>query len=247
MEKNNSKVILVGAGPGDEELITLKGINAIKNAEVIVYDDLVGENILKNNASKDAELIYVGKRKGKHSHKQEEINQIIIDKAKENKLVVRLKGGDSFVFGRGGEEVLAIKKEGINYEIIPGITSSISVPEIFDIPVTHRKVATSFTVVTGHEAGDKSENEKQVKLEDLNAQTIVILMGISNLENHVKKLLKNPRRNENTPIAILMDGTRDNQRMVKGTLGTIVEIAQKSDVKAPGIIVVGDVVNVLDI
>jgi len=132
------KVILVGAGPGDEGLITLKGVEAIKNADVIVYDDLIGEKLLKY-AKTGSELIYVGKRKGKHSYKQEEINEILIDKAKENKNVVRLKGGDSFVFGRGGEEVLALKKEGIEYEMIPGITSSISVPEIFGIPVTHRK------------------------------------------------------------------------------------------------------------
>ena len=127
----------------------------------IVYDDLIGEKLLKY-AKNDAELIYVGKRKGKHSHRQGEINQILVEKAKENDIVVRLKGGDSFVFGRGGEEVLALKEEGIEYEMVPGITSSIAVPEIFGIPVTHRKVATSFTVVTGHEAEDKSEDEKQV-------------------------------------------------------------------------------------
>ncbi|AVB75444.1 uroporphyrinogen-III C-methyltransferase [Methanococcus maripaludis] len=238
------KVILVGAGPGDEGLITLKGVEAIKNADVIVYDDLIGEKLLKY-AKTGSELIYVGKRKGKHSYKQEEINEILIDKAKENKNVVRLKGGDSFVFGRGGEEVLALKKEGIEYEMIPGITSSISVPEIFGIPVTHRKVATSFTVVTGHEAGDKTEKEMQVKLSELNADTIVILMGITTLEKHVKELLKNPKRNENTPVAILMDGTRENQRIVKGNLSNIVEKAKLENVCPPGIIIVGNVVDVL--
>ncbi len=237
------KVILVGAGPGDEELITLKGLNAIKNADVIVYDDLVGENLLKYSKP-DAELIYVGKRKGKHSHKQEEINQILVDKAKENKTVVRLKGGDSFVFGRGGEEVLELKKNNIPYEIIPGITSAIAVPEVASIPVTHRKVATSFTVVTGHEAEDK--DKKQVKLSELNADTIVILMGITNLEKHVEELLKNNKRNENTPVAIIMDGTKENQKVVKGTLGDIVEKAKENDIRPPGIIVVGDVVNVLE-
>ncbi|MDK2790683.1 MAG: uroporphyrin-III C-methyltransferase [Methanothermococcus sp.] len=237
------KVILVGAGPGDEELITLKGLNAIKNADVIVYDDLVGENLLKYSKP-DAELIYVGKRKGKHSHKQEEINQILVDKAKENKTVVRLKGGDSFVFGRGGEEVLELKKNNIPYEIIPGITSAIAVPEVASIPVTHRKVATSFTVVTGHEAEDK--DKKQVKLSELNADTIVILMGITNLEKHVEELLKNNKRNENTPVAIIMDGTKENQKVVKGTLGNIVEKAKENNIRPPGIIVVGDVVNVLE-
>ncbi|ABR54198.1 uroporphyrin-III C-methyltransferase [Methanococcus vannielii SB] len=238
------KVILVGAGPGDEELITLKGIEAIKNADVIVYDDLIGEKLLKYS-KKDAELIYVGKRKGKHSHKQEEINKILIDKAKENKLVVRLKGGDSFVFGRGGEEVLALKGEGIEYEMVPGITSSIAVPEIFGIPVTHRKVSTSFTVVTGHEAEDKSEGEMQVKLSELNADTIVILMGITTLEKHVSELLKNPKRTLDTPVAILMNGSRENQRIVRGTLSNIVDTSKLENVSPPGIIIIGDVVNIL--
>lgn len=151
------KVILVGAGPGDPELITIKGLKAIKEADVVVYDDLISKELL-NYAKKDAELIYVGKRKGKHSFKQEEINKILVEKAKEGKLVVRLKGGDPFVFGRGGEEILELKKHNIPYEVIPGITSAIAVPEVAGIPVTHRKVATSFTVVTGHEAEDKKEN-----------------------------------------------------------------------------------------
>ncbi len=236
------KVILVGAGPGDEELITLKGLNAIKNADVIVYDDLIGENLLKY-AKKDAELIYVGKRKGKHSHKQEEINNILVEKAKENKTVVRLKGGDPFIFGRGGEEILELKKHNIPYEVIPGVTSSIAVPEVADIPLTHRKIATSFTVVTGHEAEDK--NVKQVKLSELNADTIVILMGITNLKNHVDELLKNSKRNKNTPVAIITNGTRPNQKIVRGTLGNIVQKASESNISPPGIIIVGDVVDIL--
>ncbi|AEH07248.1 uroporphyrinogen-III C-methyltransferase [Methanothermococcus okinawensis] len=237
------KVILVGAGPGDEELITLKGLNAIKNADVIVYDDLIGENLLKY-AKDNAELIYVGKRKGKHSHKQEEINRILVEKAKENKTVVRLKGGDSFIFGRGGEEILELKKHNIPYEVIPGITSSIAVPEVADIPLTHRKVATSFTVVTGHEAEDK--DKKQVKLSELNADTIVILMGITNLKHHVAELLKNSRRNEQTPVAIITNGTKSNQKIVKGTLKNIVKKAEENDIAPPGIIVIGDVVNILE-
>ncbi|MBW9222214.1 uroporphyrinogen-III C-methyltransferase [Methanothermococcus sp. SCGC AD-155-C09] len=236
------KVILVGAGPGDEELITIKGLNAIKNADVIVYDDLIGKNLLKN-AKVDVELIYVGKRKGKHSYNQEDINKILVEKAKENKTVVRLKGGDPFIFGRGGEEILYLKKHGIPYEVVPGITSAIAVPEVANIPLTHRKVSTSFTVVTGHEAEDK-EN-KQVKLKDLNSDTIVILMGISNLKNHVNELLKNPRRNENTPVAIITNGTKENQKIVRGTLGNIVKKAEENDIRPPGVIVIGDVVNVL--
>ena len=242
-ERMTGKVILVGAGPGDAELITIKGLKAIKEADVIVYDDLISKELL-NYAKKDAELIYVGKRKGKHSFKQEEINKILVEKAKEGKLVVRLKGGDPFVFGRGGEEILELKKHNIPYEVIPGITSAIAVPEVAGIPVTHRKVATSFTVVTGHEAEDKKE--KQVDLSKLNADTIVILMGITNLENLVKELLQNPKRSKDTPVAIIMEGTTENQRVIKGTLGDIVEKAKKEGAKPPGVIVVGDVVNVLD-
>jgi len=242
-------VFLVGAGPGDEGLITVKGLDLIKKADIIIYDDLVGKNLLKYS-KEDAELIYVGKRKGKHSHKQEEINNILVEKAKNaianNNIVVRLKGGDSFIFGRGGEEVLELKKHNIDYEMIPGITSSIAVPEVADIPLTHRKVATSFTVVTGHEAEDKKENEKQVKLSELNANTIVILMGITNLENHVMELLKNQNRNINTPVAIIINGTRPDQKIVKGNLGNIVKIAKENNIAPPGIIVVGDVVNILE-
>ncbi|NPA62219.1 MAG: uroporphyrinogen-III C-methyltransferase [Methanococci archaeon] len=237
------KVILVGAGPGDPELITVKGLNAIKKADVIVYDNLISKDLL-DYAKDNVELIYVGKRKGMHSFKQEEINKILVEKAKERKLVVRLKGGDPFVFGRGGEEILELKKHNIPYEIIPGITSAIAVPEVAEIPITHRKVATSFTVVTGHEAEDKEK--KQVNLSELNADTIVILMGITNLEKLVNDLLKNPKRNENTPVAIILEGTTENQKVIKGTLGNIVDKAKKEGIKPPGVIVVGDVVNVLN-
>ncbi len=237
------KVILVGAGPGDPELITVKGLKAIKEADVIVYDSLISKDLL-NYAKEGAELIYVGKRKGQHSFKQEEINKILVEKAKEGKIVVRLKGGDPFIFGRGGEEILELKKHNIPYEVIPGITSAIAVPELANIPLTHRKVATSFTVVTGHEAEDKKE--KQVDLSKLNADTIVILMGITNLEKLVNELLQNPKRNKDTPVAIITNGTTENQRVIKGTLGDIVEKAKKEKISPPGVIVVGDVVNVLE-
>ena len=139
---------------------------------------------------------------------------------------------------------MELKRHNIPYEVIPGITSAIAVPEVAEIPVTHRKVATSFTVVTGHEAEDK--DHQQVKLSELNADTIIILMGITNLEKHVNELLKNPKRNENTPVAIITDGTTEKQKVVKGTLRDIVEKAKEHGIKPPGVIVVGDVVNVLD-
>ncbi|HID47473.1 MAG TPA: uroporphyrinogen-III C-methyltransferase, partial [Methanococcaceae archaeon] len=205
--------------------------------------DLINKNLLKY-AKEGAELIYVGKRKGKHSYKQEDINRLLVEKARENKIVVRLKGGDPFVFGRGGEEVLYLKRHNIPYQVIPGITSAIAVPEVAGIPLTHRKISTSFTVVTGHEAEDKEE--KQVRLRDLNGDTIVILMGITNLEKHVEELLKHPRRSENTPVAIITEGTTERQKVVKGTLGDIVKKARESNIKPPGVIVVGEVVNILD-
>ena len=245
---SNGKIYLIGAGPGDEELITVKGLNLIKKADIILYDDLVGENLLKY-CKENAELIYVGKRKGKHSFKQEEINKLLVEKGQyalnNNKIVVRLKGGDSFIFGRGGEEVLELKKHNLPYEMVPGITSAIAVPEVVNIPLTHRKIATSFTVVTGHEAEDKKENEKQVKLSELNSNTIVILMGITNLENHVNELLKNKNRNKETPVAIITNGTKLNQKVIKGNLGNIVQLAKENNISPPGIIVVGEVVNVL--
>ena len=237
------RVYLTGAGPGDMELLTLKALRVIKEADVIIYDRLANPEILK--MSKDGcEFVYVGKEDGRHIMPQDEINETIYQNALKYENVVRLKGGDPFVFGRGGEEILELKKHNIPYEVIPGITSAIAVPEVAGIPVTHRKVATSFTVVTGHEAEDKKE--KQVDLSKLNADTIVILMGITNLENLVKELLQNPKRSKDTPVAIIMEGTTENQRVIKGTLGDIVEKAKKEGAKPPGVIVVGEVVNVLD-
>ena len=142
-------VYLVGAGPGDPDLVTLKAVKALKKADVVVYDRLANEEILEY--ANGAEMIYVGKSAGKHSKKQEEINEILIKQAKKQEVVVRLKGGDPFVFGRGGEELLALLKEGIHVELVPGVTSAIGVPTTVGLPVTHRGVATSFTVVTGHE------------------------------------------------------------------------------------------------
>ncbi|WP_456419404.1 uroporphyrinogen-III C-methyltransferase [Methanocaldococcus infernus] len=231
------KVYIVGAGPGDKELITLKALKLIKEADVIVYDDLIDKEILKE-AKKDAELIYVGKRKGKHSFKQEEINRILVKKAKEGKKVVRLKGGDPFIFGRGGEEILELKKNNIPYEVVPGVSSAIAVPEVVGIPLTHRGVAKSVTITTGHE----KEGEKKIDYSKFVADTLVILMAITNLENIVKELMKS--RGEDEPIAIILKGFTKEQRVIKGTLKDIVEKAK--DIEPPGIIVVGKVVNVLE-
>ncbi|MEN4007435.1 MAG: uroporphyrinogen-III C-methyltransferase [Methanobacteriaceae archaeon] len=225
-------VYLVGAGPGDPELITLKAVKALKEADVVLYDKLANEEIL--NHAEGARLIYVGKQAGYHSKTQDEINKILVKEAKENDVVVRLKGGDPFVFGRGGEEVLALAEEGINFKLIPGVTSAIGVPTTIGLPVTHRGVATSFTIVTGHE--DPTKDSKQVKW-DFTADTLIILMGIGNLKDNVTEIMK--YRDPSTPVCVIENGTTENQRVVTGTLKNMPE-----NIKPPALVVIGHVVDV---
>lgn len=228
-------VILVGAGCG-KDLITVRGLKAIQSADVIVYDDLIDDNLL-NFAKPDAEIIFVGKRFGNHSEKQENINKILIQKALEHKNVIRLKGGDSFVFGRGGEEILALQRENIPYEVIPGISSSIAVPESCGIPVTHRGVAQSFTVVTGHTATQIDENYQALaKLKG----TLVFLMGLHNIENICKRLIENGK-DKNTPASILSKGFDKNQKRIDGSLNDIAYKAKFA--QTPAILVVGRVAD----
>lgn len=226
-------VYLVGAGPGDPELITLKAINALKKAEVVLYDKLANEEILEY--ADNAKLVYVGKQAGQHYKTQDEINKLLVKEAKDNNIVVRLKGGDPFVFGRGGEEMLALKKEGIDFELIPGVTSAIGVPTTIGLPVTHRAVATSLTLVTGHE--DPTKEEKQVKW-DFKADTIVILMGIGNLAVNIAEIMK--YKDPSTPVCVIENGTMENQRIITGTLENITE----KDIKPPALVVIGHVVDV---
>lgn len=231
------KVYLVGAGPGDPELITVKGLQLIKNADVIIYDRLVSKDLLKH-ARKEAELIYVGKRAGRHSRSQEEINKLIVEKAREKKLVVRLKGGDPFVLGRGGEEALTLVEEGIPYEVVPGVTSAIAAPAVAGIPLTDRRFASSFAVVTG-----QKDPSKQGRMDygTIGADTVVILMGVGNLKNIVEDMLRS--RSENTPVAIIEKGTTEEQRVLTSTLGEVVDVARREGVKPPAVIVVGKVVR----
>ncbi|MCM1115770.1 MAG: uroporphyrinogen-III C-methyltransferase [Clostridium sp.] len=228
-------VTLVGAGCG-KDLITVKGLKAIQSADVIVYDDLI-DNDLLSFTKPDAEIIYVGKRCNKHSEKQENINNILVKKAKEDKKVIRLKGGDSFVFGRGGEEILALQRENIPYEVIPGISSSIAVPENCGIPVTHRGASQSFTVVTGHTATQTDENYQA--LAKLNG-TLVFLMGLHNIDNICKRLIENGK-DKNTPASILSKGFDKNQKRIDGTLETIADKAKSA--QTPAIFVVGKVAD----
>ncbi|MCG2829078.1 uroporphyrinogen-III C-methyltransferase [Methanothermobacter sp. K4] len=227
-------VYLVGAGPGDPELITLKAIRVLERADVVVYDRLAGEEILRY-APEDAKLIYVGKKAGEHHKTQDEINRILVEEGKKHDTVVRLKGGDPFVFGRGGEELLALREAGVEARVIPGVTSAVGVPTSAGLPVTHRGVATSFTVVTGHE--DPTKPEKQVHW-DYRADTLIILMGVGNVRENMQEIMKH--RPPETPVCVIENGTTEDERVI---LGTLEDIAEK-DLRPPGIIVVGEVVNV---
>jgi len=233
-----NKVYLTGAGPGDLELLTLKAARVVKEADIIIYDKLANPEILKM-AKKDVVLKYVGKENKRHTLPQDDINELIYQSSIKYKNVVRLKGGDPFVFGRGGEEALYLYQRGIKFEIIPGITSAVSVPAYAGIPVTHRGITTSFRVVTGHETPNKkiSQIEWQTFLND---ETIVFLMGLHNIELITSKLMSMGKR-EDYPCAVISKGTTIDQKVVTGTLKTI---AKKSKgLEAPAIIVVGEVVK----
>lgn len=236
------KVYLVGAGPGDPKLITIKGLECLKKADVVIYDRLIDESILSQVRS-DSEKIYVGKSSNHHSWEQEKINQLLVRKAHEGKIVVRLKGGDPFVLGRGGEEAFYLAKNNIPFEIVPGVSSAISVPAYAGIPVTFRGISSSFTVVTGHKASQKGEslNDLWDRL-SLNADTIVILMGLGNLSNIIEGLIKS-NKDPSTPIAVITEGTTPRQRSIIGTLADIVEKVKTEDLKPPSVIVIGQVVN----
>ena len=227
-------VYLIGAGPGDPDLITLKAVKALNKADVVLYDYLANDEILKH-APDDAELIYVGKKAGEHYKKQPEINELLVEQAEKHENVVRLKGGDPFVFGRGGEELLELAKHNIDFEVIPGVTSAIGAPTSMAFPITHRGVATSFTVVTGHE--DPTKPNKQVKW-DYTADTLIILMGIGNIKENTEEIMK--YRDPNTPACAIESGTMPNERVVFGTLGTIAE----KEINTPAILVIGNVIDV---
>ncbi len=231
-------VYLTGAGPGDMELLTLKALRVIKKADVIIYDHLANADIL-SEAKNGCEFVYVGKEAGSHIMPQDQINAVIYEKAKAYDCVVRLKGGDPFVFGRGGEEAMFLNEKGIGYEVIPGISSAVAVPAYAGIPVTHRGVAVSFRVVTGHESPQKPM--PQVPWESLkNDDTLVFLMGLHNLENISRKLIE-IGKGESYPCAVISRGTTSEQKVVVGTLGDIVE--KSSQMPKPALIVVGKVVE----
>ena len=239
---NKGMVSLVGAGPGKRDYLSIEALRCIKKADVIVYDALISPSIL-NEAKMDAELIYVGKRADTIYKKQPEINELLVNLALSGKYVVRLKGGDPFIFGRGGEEALALKKAGISYEIVSGISSSYSVPASAGIPVTHRGAASSVHIITGHEHPAKPSEALDFSVIAKEEGTLVFLMGLRSLGNICEKLIKNGK-NEETLVAVISKGMTAKQRTVYGNLLTIKDEVRKNNIEAPAIIVVGDVVGV---
>ncbi|PDM39771.1 uroporphyrinogen-III C-methyltransferase [Parageobacillus yumthangensis] len=234
------KVYLVGAGPGDPELITVKGLKCIQQADVILYDRLINEELL-SYAKKDAELIFCGKLPGYHTMQQETINHFLVRYAKKGKTVVRLKGGDPFVFGRGGEEAEALAKHGIEFEIVPGITSGIAAAAYAGIPVTHRDFSSSVAFITGHK---RKGSEEEIKWENLakGIDTLAIYMGISNLPYICDQLTKYGKA-PSTPVAVIQWGTTSEQRTVTATLSTIAEVVAKEKIENPSMIIIGNVVK----
>ncbi|MDT2045085.1 uroporphyrinogen-III C-methyltransferase [Priestia aryabhattai] len=234
------KVYLVGAGPGDPELVTVKAIKAIQKADVILYDRLVNKELLEY-AKSEVNIIYCGKLPNYHTLKQETINSFLVKFAKKGKVVVRLKGGDPFVFGRGGEEAEALVENNIDFEIIPGVTSGIAAASYAGIPVTHRDYSASVAFITGHR---QDEPCKAVKWEQLSTavDTLVIYMGVKNLSYICESLIEHGK-SKDTPIALINWGTYGEQRTVSGKLDTIVDIVKKEKIGNPSIIVVGEVVR----
>ncbi len=231
------KLTVVGAGPGDVDLITLKGVKALANANVVLYDALVDVGLLQYAPT--AEHIFVGKRRGCYTYQQDQINELIVSRAKSHGHVVRLKGGDPFVFGRGAEEMEYAAGYGLEVAMVPGISSSVSVPAAQHIPVTKRGAAESFWVITGTTKEHKLS--KDVHLAAKSSATVVILMGMSKLPAIVELFKKENKAN--TPIAIIQNGTRKNEKVGVGTIASIGEIVKNQELANPAIIIIGDVVN----
>jgi len=251
----SGKVYLIGAGPGDPGLITIKGLECIKNADVVLYDRLVSKKII-SYAREGAEIIFVGKSPERHTLTQEEISSLLLQKAREGKTVARIKGGDPFVFGRGGEEAFYLAENGVPFEIVPGVTSAVAVPAYAGIPVTDRRYASSFAVITGNEDPQKERNRQNETTEKKNihahlsadsdlltgAGTLIFLMGMANLPSIVETLILSGR-SPKTPVAVIQWGSTAGQRTLCGNLLDIVEKAKAANFKNPAVIVVGEVVK----
>ena len=239
-----SKVFIVGAGPGDPKLITLKAVEVIKSADAVLYDRLVSKKII-GMIPKKAEKVYVGRDVGNDYKHQNKTNELMLRYANRKKNVVRLKGGDPFIFGRGGEEAEFLKQHKIKYEIVPGITSGIGSAEYSGIPLTHRDHASSVVFVTGHEDAKKTKEAVNWKKLAKAVDTIVIMMGLSRLEIICEKLISGGL-DKKTPVAVIQNGTTDEHRMIKGNLLNISKKVEQARVKPPSIIIIGKVVDLSD-
>lgn len=237
------KVYLVGAGPGDPGLITVRGLELLRKAEVVIYDYLAN-SVLLEEVRPEAELIYAGKKAHQHTLTQDKINALLVQYGREGKQVVRLKGGDPFVFGRGGEEAQVLREAGIKFEIVPGVSSAIAVPAYAGIPLTHRNFNSSFTVIAGHENPFEAISETNLNWEALSKTggTLVFLMGLKYLEGIVARLIKAGHPLQ-IPVACIRWGTLPEQQIVTGTLETIVEQVRQAKFTPPVVIVVGEVVG----
>lgn len=238
------KVYLVGAGPGDPGLLTRKGLRILESADVVVYDHLVNPSLL-DLAREGAERLYAGKEPGAHAFDQEEINRLIKERARAGKTVVRLKGGDPFIFGRGGEEAHYLAERGIPFEIVPGVTAAVAVPAYAGIPLTHRDLASSVVFLTGHK--DTPTRKTRIRWRELaeSGDTLVFLMGVTNLGVTATKLIDHGR-SPDEPAAVIQWGTTAAQRTVVGTLGTIAALVEREGITPPGVVVVGKVVELRD-
>jgi uroporphyrinogen III methyltransferase/synthase len=242
-EKRSAPMVyLVGAGPGDPGLITIRGKQLLEGAEVLIYDYLASRKLLKY-VPRDAEFIYAGKRGGgKHTHTQDEINQMLIDRAMSGKKVIRLKGGDPFIFGRGGEEIEELVKAGIPFEVVPGVTSATAAATYAGIPITHRQYTSTVAFVTGHEDPTKADSNIAWDKLATGVGTIVVYMGIKNLQSITEKIIRYGR-DPHTPVAVVRWASTSEQRTVVGNLENIAEIVRKNDIKPPSLVVIGEVVN----
>ena len=238
------KVYLVGAGPGDPKLLTVYGLECIQKSDVIAYDRLVNPKLLEY-AKDSAELIFCGKSPGKHHLIQDEIHTLLVNKAMEGKTVTRLKGGDPFVFGRGGEEAEVLAGHGIPYEIVPGVTAGIAASAYAGIPVTHRDHATSFAIVTGHGRANKGADHLNWSALAQGIDTVAFYMGVGNLSYICQQLIAHGRK-ATTPVAIIERGTTEKQRTITGNLETIIDLAAQESIENPAMILVGEVVQLRD-
>jgi len=234
-------VSLIGAGPGDPELITIKGLRRLRGADVVIYDALANEALLQE-CHAGAELIYAGKRAGQHYRSQDEINALLVEKARAGLQVVRLKGGDPFVFGRGGEEAAVLAQAGIAWEVVPGVSSAIAVPAYAGIPVTDRAAASSFAVITGHEDPNREATRLRWHALAQGIDTLIFLMAVGRLESIAAQLIGHGRA-ANTPAAVIRQGTTADQQTVVGTLGSIAADVAQAGLMAPATLIVGEVVR----